>query len=129
MLVAGDASPYACAPVGSGAAEREPKVGEQSARWLVPPRLRTIADETEERRATWLELFFDLVFVVAIAELSHQLAVDHSAEGFLRFAALFVPVWVAWQGYSFYADRFDTDDLVFRLAYSRRCSPSRRWRC
>jgi low temperature requirement protein LtrA len=86
-------------------------------RWLVPPRLRTIADETEERRATWLELFFDLVFVVAIAELSQQLAVDHSAEGFLRFAGLFVPVWVAWQGYSFYADRFDTDDLLFRLAY------------
>jgi low temperature requirement protein LtrA len=74
-------------------------------------------DEGEERRATWLELFFDLVFVVAIAELSHELAVDHSAEGFLRFAGLFVPVWVAWQGYSFYADRFDTDDLLFRLAY------------
>jgi len=89
----------------------------ERAPWLVPPRLRTIVDEGEERRATWLELFFDLVFVVAIAELSHELAVDHSAEGFLRFAGLFVPVWVAWQGYSFYADRFDTDDLLFRLAY------------
>jgi Bacterial low temperature requirement A protein (LtrA) len=29
---------------------------------------------------------------------------------------LFVPVFVAWQGFSFYADRFDTDDLAFRLA-------------
>jgi low temperature requirement protein LtrA len=83
----------------------------------VPPRLRTVAEGTEERRATWLELFFDLVFVVAIAELSHELAIDHSTDGFFRFAGLFVPVWVAWQGYSFYADRFDTDDLVFRLAY------------
>lgn len=100
-----------------GAAERDAAAGTRGPRWLVPPRLRTIADEAEVRRATWLELFFDLVFVVAIAELSHQLAVDHSAEGFLRFAGLFVPVWVAWQGYSFYADRFDTDDLVFRLAY------------
>jgi low temperature requirement protein LtrA len=103
--------------VGIRATEREPKAGEPRERWLVPPRLRTIADESDERRATWLELFFDLVFVVAIAELSHQLTVDHSADGFLRFAGLFVPVWVAWQGYSFYADRFDTDDLLFRLAY------------
>ena len=86
-------------------------------RWLVPPRLRTIADGAEERRATWLELFFDLVFVVAIAQLSQELTVDHSLDGFLRFAGLFVPVWVAWQGFSFYADRFDTDDLLFRLAY------------
>jgi low temperature requirement protein LtrA len=86
-------------------------------RWLEPPRLRTAADRDEERRATWLELFFDLVFVVAITELSHALVVDHSLGGFLRFAGLFVPLYVAWQGYSFYADRFDTDDLVLRLAF------------
>jgi len=85
-------------------------------RWLQPPRLRTAETETEHRRATWLELFFDLVFVVAIAELSHQLVVDHSAGGFLRFAGLFLPVWIAWQGYMAYADRFDTDDLGFRVA-------------
>jgi low temperature requirement protein LtrA len=85
--------------------------------WLVPPRLRTAADAHEERRATWLELFFDLVFVVAITELSHALVVDHSVGGFLRFAGLFVPVYVAWQGYSFYADRFDTDDLLLRSAF------------
>jgi low temperature requirement protein LtrA len=90
---------------------------ESPARWLVAPRLRTLAEREEERRATWLELFFDLVFVVAIAQLSHELVLDHSLDGFLRFAGLFVPVWVAWQGFSFYADRFDTDDLVFRGAY------------
>src|SRR6266568_1791588 len=84
--------------------------------WFQPPRLRTLADEGE-RHASWLELFFDLVFVVAITELSQYLVADHSAGGFLRFAALFVPVWVAWQGYMAYATRFDTDDLGFRLAY------------
>jgi low temperature requirement protein LtrA len=31
--------------------------------------------------------------------------------------ALFVPVYVAWQGYTAYASRFDTDDLALRLAY------------
>ena len=84
--------------------------------WLKPPQLRTRADEVDRRHATWLELFFDLVFVVAIAELGHQLVVDHSFFGFLRFAGLFIPVFVAWQGFMAYADRFDTDDLAFRLA-------------
>jgi low temperature requirement protein LtrA len=82
----------------------------------VPPRLRTAADEGD-RHASWLELFFDLVFVVAITELAHQLVLDHTLAGFLRFAGLFVPVFVAWQGYSFYADRFDTDDLALRAAF------------
>jgi low temperature requirement protein LtrA len=86
-------------------------------RWLAPPRLLTVGEDEGERRASWLELFFDLVFVVAITQLSHQLVADHSAGGFLRFAALFIPVYVAWQGYMAYATRFDTDDLAFRVAY------------
>src|SRR5205823_7341428 len=85
--------------------------------WFVPPRLRTAEDPAAERHASWLELFFDLVFVVAITELAQALVVDHSTGGFLRFAALFVPVWVAWQGYMAYATRFDTDDALFRVAY------------
>jgi low temperature requirement protein LtrA len=83
--------------------------------WLRPPRLRTLSDVEEERHASWLELFFDLVFVVAIVELSHELVVNHTLNGFASFAALFVPVFVAWQGFSFYADRFDTDDVFFRV--------------
>jgi low temperature requirement protein LtrA len=95
----------------------EPAGTDGRASWFVPPRLRTAGDPAAERHASWLELFFDLVFVVAITELSRLLVLDHSAVGFLRFAALFVPVYVAWQGYMAYATRFDTDDLAFRLAY------------
>jgi low temperature requirement protein LtrA len=87
--------------------EREDKLGA-----LRPPRLRTL--EEGERRATYLELFFDVVFVVAIAQLAHELVVDHSLGGFATFAALYLPVFIAWQGFSSYADRFDTDDVVFR---------------
>ncbi len=94
----------------------QPTTPDGRAHWFQPPRLRTLADEGE-RHATWLELFFDLVFVVAITELSRLLVGDHSAMGFVRFAALFVPVYVAWQGYMAYATRFDTDDLAFRVAY------------
>jgi low temperature requirement protein LtrA len=85
-------------------------------RLVSPPRIRTLEGGGEElRHATWLELFFDLVFVVAIAQLSNALAAHTTLEGFLIFCGLFVPVWWAWVGYTFYADRFDTDDVVHRL--------------
>jgi len=83
--------------------------------WLRPPRLRRLAEEEEDRHATAYELFFDLVFVAAVSQvataLSHQLTVT----GFLRFAALFIPIAWAWAGFTFYANRFDSDDVVYRL--------------
>ena len=56
--------------------------------WLQPPQLRIGEDSVAERRATWLELFFDLVFVVAIAQLAHKLNEDISLSGFFGFVAL-----------------------------------------
>jgi low temperature requirement protein LtrA len=85
-------------------------------RFLEPPRLRTVAAERyEERHATWLELFLDLVFVVAIAELGTSFAHHVSVRGFLIYLGLFVPIVWAWAGFTFYATRFDTDDLVYRV--------------
>jgi low temperature requirement protein LtrA len=69
-----------------------------------------------ERHATWLEVFFDLCFVAAIAALTHDLRLDPSWAGVLRFAGLFVPVWWAWTSFSWYATGFDNDDDRYRLA-------------
>lgn len=82
-----------------------------------PPELRieALESDTTERHATWLELFFDLVFVVAIAELAHNLSKDISILGFLSFLMLFVPIWWSWLNATYYSDLFDTDDLVHRL--------------
>ncbi len=80
-----------------------------------PPRLRQEECEEEERRATWLELFFDLIFVVAIAQLAHNFKSDFSFLGFAKLALLFVPVWWCWIGATFYDTRFDNDGLVDRL--------------
>jgi low temperature requirement protein LtrA len=86
------------------------------ARLLEPPRLRTRGrDIDEQRRATWLELFFDLVFVAAVGQLANSLAAEPTSARFFEFLGLFVPVWWAWMGFTFYANRFDTDDLVYRL--------------
>jgi low temperature requirement protein LtrA len=78
--------------------------------------LRTLGPQGAERHASWLELFFDLVLVVAIAQLAHLFAHHPDWHGALVAGALFVAVYLAWQGFSFYADRFDTDDLPFRVA-------------
>lgn len=80
-----------------------------------PPRLRTATTDTEHRQATWLELFYDLVFVVAVAALGHRLLDDHTWSGVWAFVGLFVPLWWSWASFTFYADRFDTDDLGQRL--------------
>jgi len=84
-------------------------------RFLQLPRLRRDEEEEAERRATWLELFYDLVFVVAIAQLAHELSGNFSFVGFFSFVALFVPIWWCWVGATFWATRFDTDDLGYRL--------------
>ena len=79
------------------------------------PRLRTAEAEAGERHATWLELVYDLVYVVAVAQLAHQLAEHPDRRGVIQFTALFVPIWWAWTGQTFYANRFDADDLSARL--------------
>jgi low temperature requirement protein LtrA len=85
---------------------------------LESPRLRTTADPNEERHATWFEIFFDLVFAAAVGQLGLALGKDPSLPVFARFAALFVVVVWAWVLYTLYANRFDTDDLIFRLTKS-----------
>ncbi|MFN8593621.1 MAG: low temperature requirement protein A [Thermomicrobiales bacterium] len=68
-----------------------------------------------ERRASWLELFFDLCFVVAVGAVAHTLHDAPSREGLIIFAALFVPVWWSWMEYAWYATSFPEGDVARRL--------------
>src|SRR4051812_32396045 len=79
-----------------------------------PPTLRT-EEADGERRATWTELFFDLVFVAAVSRTSQILADDPSAAGAAWFAFLFVAVTWSWTNFVMYTERFDTDDVPHRL--------------
>jgi len=78
-----------------------------------PPRLQTVTEE--ERSATWLELFYDLVFVATVAMLGTRLVADTSLSGWFSYAGYFLLVWWLWASHTFYADRYDTDDLVYRF--------------
>jgi low temperature requirement protein LtrA len=81
---------------------------------ILPPRLRSDHGLEAGRRVTWLELFFDLVFVAAVAQVGTHLRDDYSLGGLLRFSFLFVLIWWAWLGHTTFSTRFDTDDLVQR---------------
>ena len=79
------------------------------------PHLRTLDPIEGERHASWLELFFDLVYVLAVSQVAHVLS-DHSdIGGFLKYVALFVPVWWSWVGFTFYADRFESEETAYRV--------------
>ncbi len=73
------------------------------------------SDGDGERRVGWLELFYDLVFVVVISRLTHHLSENLSLGGVLEFVATFIPVWWVWIGGMYYAERFETQDFSFRL--------------
>lgn len=61
------------------------------------------------RRATWFELFFDLVFVVAVAQLSSAYAHHYDTRGAMVFAGSFMAMWWCWLGHTFHGTRFDQD--------------------
>ncbi|MFQ6012834.1 MAG: low temperature requirement protein A [Thermoplasmata archaeon] len=63
----------------------------------------------EHRHASWLELFYDLVYVVAVAFLAARLSLDISLVGFAVFVGLFIPVWWSWAGQTNFASRFGRD--------------------
>jgi low temperature requirement protein LtrA len=73
--------------------------------------------DAAERRATWLELFFDLVFVVAIGALADFVHQASSFKDVLYFIAYFLPVWWVWMGFSYYADQFDNNDFLHKLVF------------
>jgi low temperature requirement protein LtrA len=52
----------------------------------------------EDKRVSWAELFFDLVFVFAVTEVSARLEQDHSWAALLRALVLFVPIYWMWVG-------------------------------
>ncbi|GAB3617591.1 low temperature requirement protein A [Okibacterium endophyticum] len=71
------------------------------------------------RTASPLELFFDLVFVVAVAfssqQLHHMETEDHLGEGVLAYLLVFFAIWWAWMNFTWFATSFDTDDWLYRV--------------
>jgi low temperature requirement protein LtrA len=68
----------------------------------------------EEQRATWLELFFDLVFVLAITQLSHHLVAHLTWAGAGETLLLLLVVWWAWGYTTWMTNWWDPDSTAVR---------------
>lgn len=78
-------------------------------RWfLAPPRPH--GHVLEDRTVSFLELFYDLVFVVLIAQVAHTLAGDVSWIGFRNFTIVFALIWIAWLNGSLYHELHGYED-------------------
>jgi len=84
---------------------------------LGQPALRTAdGHHRDERRASWLELFFDLAFVGAVGQLAGAFQSHPGLGALARFALLFTPIWWLWVQLTFYADRHETEDAAHRIS-------------
>lgn len=68
-----------------------------------------------EKKVTWAELLFDLVFVFALTQVSALLHARHDWIGVGQALVLFVPIWWAWVGTSVHANTQDVENPVDRL--------------
>ncbi|MFF7984730.1 low temperature requirement protein A [Streptomyces sp. NPDC007901] len=82
-------------------------------------RLTARGRKEAHRVSSPLELFFDLCFVVAIAqagsELVHAVAAGHAGEGVLNYAMIFFAIWWAWMNFTWFASAYDNDDVLYRV--------------
>ena len=89
--------------------------------WARAGASRMVARSPHEahRAATPLELFFDLVFVVAIAQaasgLHHAVAELHVVDGLIGYLMVFFAIWWAWMAFTWFASAYDCDDVPYRL--------------
>ncbi len=70
--------------------------------WWGPP--RKFSKLIEERRISWLELFYDLVYVIVISKATHRLAAHPGWEGLGDYLYLFVMIFWGWVNGSLYHD-------------------------
>jgi low temperature requirement protein LtrA len=79
------------------------------------PHLATVA-RGETARVTPLELFFDLVFVLALTQCTALMAHDPSWEGIARGLLVLAVLWWAWVGYSWLTSVIDPEEGAVRIA-------------
>jgi low temperature requirement protein LtrA len=82
----------------------------------VPPETaRLLRDRTGVQRVTNIELFFDLVYVFAVTQLSHYLLGHADLRGALQAGLLLLMVWLVWSYTTWVTNWLDPDLMAVRL--------------
>jgi low temperature requirement protein LtrA len=69
----------------------------------------------QHHRVTYVELFFDLVFVFAVTQISHTLLAHFTPSGILQVTLLFLAVWWVWVFTSWITNWLDPEQTPVRL--------------
>src|SRR3954467_8230531 len=69
-----------------------------------------------QERVTFLELFFDLVFVFAITQVTALMSKDPTWAGVGRGMLVLAALWWAWAGYAWLTNRVNPEEGGVRLA-------------
>lgn len=77
--------------------------------WWGPP--KKFSTEAKERKISWLELFYDLVYVIAVSRITHHLAEHLDYSGLLDYTYFFVMIFWGWLNGSFHHDLHGTSGL------------------
>ena len=80
-----------------------------------PVRRRLVRADPREARVSPLELFFDLVFVFALTQVTAFLAEDPTFAQLGRGLVLLAIIWWAWSGYAWLTSTVDPELLLPRL--------------
>jgi low temperature requirement protein LtrA len=80
-------------------------------------RSRFSATRREGERVTPLELFFDLVFVLALTQCTALMAYDQTWSGLAQGLLILGVVWWAWVGYSWLTSLIDPEEGAARLVF------------
>jgi low temperature requirement protein LtrA len=80
------------------------------------PRRPLLVTADEGARVTTIELFFDLVFVFALTQVTALMADDLTARGLLRGLLILALLWWSWTGYAWLFNIVVADEGVVRLS-------------
>ena len=69
------------------------------------------------KRVSWVELYLDLVFVLAVAQLAHLIVAEPAMHSVWVALGLFVTLWWTWVGYAVLYNRHGADEPAQRLLF------------
>ena len=80
------------------------------------PRASRLMDD-QGKRVSWVELYLDLVFVLAVAQLAHLIVAEPAMRSVWIALGLFFTLWWTWVGFAVLYNRLGADEPVQRLLF------------
>lgn len=71
-----------------------------------------MTDGAPRKRVSWVELYFDLIFVFAVSQVAHEIAADPRWRGISASLGVFITLWWTWIGFVVLYNRQGNDQMV-----------------